>query len=105
MLDLRCGGNAEISVDLGTDGVAQVGDLLVFNYGATNVGSGTLEDLSAEYCFLHCGSDPLNCGDGAVTITTLTKTSIDRSKTRAYFYRAGLQVTEDDAEVDRFTVQ
>ncbi|NLF77893.1 MAG: DUF11 domain-containing protein, partial [Chloroflexi bacterium] len=100
--------NAEISVDLGTDGVAQAGDLLVFNYGATNVGSVTLEDLSAEYCFLHRGgSDPLNCGDGAVMITTLTKTSIGSFEdTSAYFPTGpGYEVTADDAEVDRFTVQ
>ena len=91
---------------LGIDGVAwaSVGLQLWRNQR----GSVTLEDLSAEYCFLHRGgSDPLNCGDGAVTITTLTKTSIGSFEdTSAYFPTGpGYEVTEDDAEVDRFTVQ
>lgn len=99
--------NAEILVDLGEDGVAKVGDMLTFDYGATNVGSVTLENLTAEYCFLHrTAPDPLNCEDGAVTITTLTPTSIGSFETAsAYFPPSGYEVTGGDAEVDRFTVQ
>ena len=100
--------NAQILVDLGEDGVAEVGDRLTFNYGATNVGPVMLENLSAEYCFLHRASPaPLNCEDGAVTITTLTQTSIGSFETTSAYFpdSPGYEVTEADAEVERFTVQ
>lgn len=53
--------NVELVPDLGGDGVAQIGEDVEFTFLAQNVGSVTLENLSAVYCIYHTGAPTPAC--------------------------------------------
>ena len=53
--------NTDLSVDLGADGVAEIGDTLSFTLLGQNVGLATLENLAATWCILYGATPQPTC--------------------------------------------
>ncbi len=81
--------NTDLSVDLGADGVAEIGDTLQFTLLAQNVGLATLENLAATWCVLYGSTPQPTCAQPFVITPTTLGSFEDASGAFNYTVAAG----------------